>query len=80
VSDLVKQFDGMAAMMTSMAGLGMRDRMREVQKLQAGLANPASRLARPKGDTGRRLTADERRKLKKQREKDARRKKRETRG
>ncbi len=76
VSDLVKQFDGMAAMMKGMAGLGMRDRMREVQKLQAGLANPGARLARPKGDTGKRLTADERRKLKKQREKDARRKKR----
>ena len=76
VSDLVKQFDGMAAMMTGMAGLGMRDRMREVQKLQAGLTNPGGRLARPKGDTGKRLTADERRKLKKQREKDARRKRR----
>jgi len=76
VSDLVKQFDGMAAMMKGMAGLGVRDRMREVQKLQAGLANPAARLARPKGDTGKRLTADERRKLKRQREKDARRKKR----
>jgi hypothetical protein len=59
-----------------MAGLGMRDRMREVQKLQAGLTNPGGRLARPKGDTGKRLTADERRKLKKQREKDARRKRR----
>ena len=76
VSDLVKQFDGMAAMMTGMAGLGMRERMREVQKLQAGLTNPGARLGRPKGDTGKRLTADERRKLKKQREKDARRKKR----
>jgi len=76
VSDLVKQVDGMAAMMTGMAGLGMRDRMREVQKLQAGLTNPGGRLARPKGDTGKRLTADERRKLKKQREKDARRKRR----
>jgi signal recognition particle subunit SRP54 len=78
VSDLVKQFDGMAAMMKGMAGLGMRDRMREVQKLQAGLANPAARLGRPKGDTGKRLTAEERRKLKKQREKEQRRKKRDT--
>ena len=78
VSDLVKQFDGMAAMMKGMAGLGMRDRMREVQKLQAGLGNPAARLGRPKGDTGKRLTADERRKLKKQREKEQRRKKRGT--
>ena len=76
VSDLVKQFDGMSAMMKGMAGLGMRDRLREVQRLQAQMANPAARLGRPKGDTGKRLTADERRKLKKQREKDARRKKR----
>jgi len=35
VSDLVKQFDGMAAMMKGMAGLGMRERMQQVQKLQA---------------------------------------------
>jgi signal recognition particle subunit SRP54 len=80
VSDLVKQFDGMAAMMKGMAGLGMRERMQQVQRMQAQLANPNARLAKPKGDTGRRLTADERRKQKKQREKDARRRKRETRG
>jgi signal recognition particle subunit SRP54 len=76
VSDLVKQFDGMAAMMKGMAGLGVRDRMREVQKIQAEMANPMGRLTRPKGDTGKRLTAEERRKLKKQREKEARRKRR----
>jgi hypothetical protein len=40
----------------------------------------SARLGKPKGDTGRRLTADERRKLKKHREKDARRKKRDGRG
>jgi len=76
VGDLVKQFDGMAAMMKGMAGLGMRERMQQVQRLQSQLTNPATRLAKPKGDTGKRLTADERRRLKKQREKDARRKKR----
>ena len=76
VSDLVKQFDGMSAMMKGMAGLGMRERMQQVQRLQTQLSNPAARLSRPKGDTGKRLTADERRKLKKQREKDARRRKR----
>jgi len=80
VSDLVKQFDGMAAMMKGMAGLGMRERMQQVQRMQAQLADPGARLAKPKGDTGKRLTADERRKLKKQREKDARRRKREARG
>jgi signal recognition particle subunit SRP54 len=80
VSDLVKQFDGMAALMKGMAGLGMRERMQQVQRMQAQLSNPNARLAAPKGDTGKRLTADERRKQKKQREKDARRRKRETRG
>ncbi len=80
VSDLVKQFDGMSAMMKSMAGLGMRERMQQVQQLQAQMSNPSARLGKPKGDTGRRLTADERRKLKKQRDKDARRKKRGDRG
>jgi signal recognition particle subunit SRP54 len=80
VSDLVKQFDGMAAMMKGMAGLGMRERMQQVQRLQAQFTNPAARLAKPKGDTGKRLTADQRRKLKKQREKEDRRRRRETRG
>jgi len=77
VSDLVKQFDGMASMMKGMAGLGMRERMQQVQQLQSQLTNPNARIGKPKGDTGRRLTADERRKLKKQRDKDARRKKRD---
>jgi signal recognition particle subunit SRP54 len=80
VSDLVKQFDGMSAMMKGMAGLGMRERMQQVQQLQAQMSNPSARLGKPKGDTGRRLTADERRKLKKQRDKEARRKKRGDRG
>ena len=77
VSDLVKQFDGMASMMKGMAGLGMRERMQQVQRLQTQLQNPNARIAKPKGDTGKRLTADERRKLKKQRDKDARRKRRD---
>ena len=80
VNDLVKQFDGMASMMKGMAGLGMKDRMREVQKLQTAMADPSGRLGRAKGDTGKRLTAEKRRKLKKQREKEARRRKREARG
>lgn len=80
VNDLVKQFDGMAAMMKGMAGLGMKDRMREVQKMQSAMGDPSGRLGRPKGDTGKRLTAEQRRKLKKQREKEARRRKRGTPG
>jgi signal recognition particle subunit SRP54 len=79
VNDLVKQFDGMASMMKGMAGLGMRDRMKQLQQLQSGLTNPGARLSKPKGDTGKRLTAEERKKQKKQREKDARRRRRQTR-
>lgn len=78
VNDLVKQFDGMASMMKGMAGLGTRDRMKQLQQLQSGIANPGARLAKPKGVTGKRLTAEERKKQKKQREKDARRRKRQT--
>lgn len=78
VNDLVKQFDGMADMMKKIAGMGMRDRMRAIQDMQrGGLLNPGSRLAREKGSTGKRLTSQERAKLKKQREKDARRRKRD---
>jgi signal recognition particle subunit SRP54 len=76
VSDLVKQFDGMSAMMKGMAGMGMRERVQQMQAMQGQMANPGMRLGKPKGDTGRRLTADERRKQKKQREKDLRRKRR----
>ena len=78
VNDLVKQFDGMASMMKGMAGLGMRDRMKQLQQLQSGMTNPGARLGKAKGDTGKRLTADERKKLKKLREKDARRRRRQT--
>ena len=76
VSDLVKQFDGMSAMMKGMAGMGMRERVQQMQAMQGQMANPGMRLGKPKGDTGKRLTADERRKQKKQREKDLRRKRR----
>ena len=76
VSDLVKPFDGMSAMMKGMAGMGMRERVQQMQAMQGQMANPGMRLGKPKGDTGRRLTADERRKQKKQREKDLRRKRR----
>ncbi len=78
VNEIVKQFDGMAALMKEMSSLGIRDRFKKMQELQqGGLFNPGSKMAKPKGGTGKRLTADERAKLRKQREKDARKKKRE---
>ncbi|MDZ4778890.1 MAG: signal recognition particle protein [Planctomycetia bacterium] len=77
VSGLVKQFDGMADVMKSMTGMGVKDRFKKIQQLQSGgLLDPGSRLAREKKGTGKRLTSDERNKLKKQREKELRRKKR----
>jgi signal recognition particle subunit SRP54 len=77
VNELVKQFDGMASMMKEMAGLGVRDRFKKMQELQKGLTNPAAQLQRQKVGTGKRLSSDERAKLRKQREKEARKKKRE---
>jgi signal recognition particle subunit SRP54 len=78
VNELVKQFDGMAAIMKRMSGMGIRDRMREMKNLQdGGFLDPGSKLQKQKGGTGKRLTADEKRKLKKQREKELRKRKRD---
>jgi signal recognition particle subunit SRP54 len=79
VNELVKQFDGMAAVMKEMAGMGMRDRFKKMQQLQSGLTNPAAQLHKPKVGTGKRLSSSERAQLRKDREKEARRRKRETR-
>jgi signal recognition particle subunit SRP54 len=79
VNELVKQFDGMASVMKEMASLGIRDRLRKVQELQKGLSNPNATLQKQKVGTGKRLTSEERVKLRKQREKEARRRKRESR-
>jgi signal recognition particle subunit SRP54 len=80
VNDLVKQFDGMADVMKRMSGMGMRDRMRMMQELsQGGLLNPGGKLAKQKVGTGKRLTSAERAKLRKERERELRRKRREER-
>jgi signal recognition particle subunit SRP54 len=77
VNDLVKQFDFMAGMMKDMAGSSIRERMKKMQDLQqGGFFNPGSKLAKQKQGTGKRLTSEERAKLRKQREKEARRRKR----
>jgi signal recognition particle subunit SRP54 len=77
VNDLVKQFDAMSQVMTSLAGKGMRERMKMVRELQSGLMQNPNGLARKKIGTGKRLTNAERAKLKKEREKEMRRRKRE---
>jgi signal recognition particle subunit SRP54 len=81
INELVKQFDGMAAIMKQLAGKGIRDRMKAVKELQqGGLLNPGAKLGKVKQGTGKRLTAEEKAKLRKQREKELRRKKREQKG
>jgi len=77
VNDLVKQFEFMSTMMKDMAGSSIRDRMKKMQELQqGGFFNPGAKLGKQKGGTGKRLTSQERSKLRKQREKEARRRKR----
>jgi signal recognition particle subunit SRP54 len=81
VNELVKQFDMMAGMMKDLAGKGMMEKFRAMQDLQkGGMFSPGAKFAKPKQGTGKRLTAEERRKLKKQREREARKKKRGVRG
>jgi signal recognition particle subunit SRP54 len=80
VNDLVKQFDFMSSLMTEMAGLGLRDRMRRVNELNAsGFLNPGAKLAKQKKGTGKRLSSAEKKENRKQREKELRRLKREAR-
>ncbi len=80
VNDLVKQFDVMATMMTQMAGKGMRERMKMVKEMQAGMSDPSGQMSRKKQSTGKRLSPKERAKLKKERDKELRKRKREKRG
>lgn len=78
VSGLIKQFDGMAQLMTSMASMGMGEKMKKLNELQrGGMMNPGASLLKEKQGTGKRLTAEERKRLQKQREKDLRKRKRD---
>ncbi len=77
VNQLLKQYDMMAPIMKSMAGKGIGGRMQAIQDLQkSGLMDPGGKMAKPKGDTGKRLSPKERADLKKKREKELRKKKR----
>jgi signal recognition particle subunit SRP54 len=78
VSAMLKQFDAMMPMLKMMAGKGMGGRMQALNDLRRqGAFNPGAQLVKPKGDTGKRLTNEERKKMQKQREKELRRRKRE---
>lgn len=80
ISQLVKQFDAMAAMVKQMSQMSMMEKLKAMAGLgRAGAFNPGARLVAPKGGTGKRLTPKEREKLRKEREKEERRKRREQR-
>ena len=77
VNELVKSYDGMKQTMTGMAGMGMRDRMKMMQQMQAqAMNNPGGMMGKTKKGTGKRLSNKEKAKLKKEREREMRRKKR----
>ncbi|MBN2577737.1 MAG: signal recognition particle protein [Pirellulales bacterium] len=77
VNDLVKQFDLMSGMMRQMAGMGIRQRMKAMQQLAQDGMNPNAALSKKKIGTGKRLTSTDRAKMKKIRDRELRKKKRE---
>jgi signal recognition particle subunit SRP54 len=78
VSALVKQFDTMMPMLKALAGKGMGGRMQALNDLRRqGAFNPGAQMVRPKGDTGKRLSNEERKRMQKQREKELRKRKRD---
>lgn len=82
VNQLVKQYEFVSPLMKAMAGKGMSGRMQALRELQqSGALDPGNtgRLPKMKGSTGKRLSSKERADLRKQREKEMRRRKREQR-
>jgi signal recognition particle subunit SRP54 len=81
VNELVKQYDTMKPLLTSMAGGNRREAMAMLNDFKNNaMADPTGRLmSKPKKGTGKRMSAKEREKFKKQRDRELRRKKREKR-
>ena len=78
VNELLKQFDGIASVMKSVAGKGIGDRLKMAQEMQrTGLLDPGGRIAKPKKGTGKRLNKSEREKRRKTIERERRRKRRQ---
>jgi signal recognition particle subunit SRP54 len=69
VNELIKQFEMVKPMFTNMAQAGsMQDRMAMVREMQQQMANPGRSL-KTKKSTGKRLSANDKKKQKKEREK-----------
>jgi signal recognition particle subunit SRP54 len=78
VNQLVKQYQQMKPVMEGMAGKGMKERMSTIRELQEGaLGDPGGTGQKTKRSTGKRLSASEKRKNRKQREKELRKIRRE---
>jgi signal recognition particle subunit SRP54 len=78
INDLLKQFKGMSGIMQRMAGMSMRDRMREIQKMGSEAMGPSRPMRREK-QRSKRGPADknslrDKRKQERQRAKQARKK------
>jgi signal recognition particle subunit SRP54 len=81
VNQLVRQYEAMSPIMKAMAGKGLGDRLGALRELQrSGMLDPGGRLPKVKKGTGKRLTSKERSELKKERERELRRRKRFNRG
>ncbi len=78
ISQLVKQFEMMKPLMQGLAGQGIGDRMAMMRQLQqsGAMTDPSMRGLKVKKGTGKRLSNDERAKIKKERERELRRKRR----
>jgi signal recognition particle subunit SRP54 len=82
VSSLIKQFEGMAALIKQMSQMSLMDRVKALTGMGggpgAGMLNPAAMLGGGlKGSTGKRLSPKEKEKLRKEREKAERKRRRE---
>jgi signal recognition particle subunit SRP54 len=67
----------MASIMKSMSGKGMGDRMNMMRELQeGGLLDPGGKLNKKKQSTGKRLSAKDKQKQRRLRDKELRRRKR----
>ncbi len=76
VNELVKQFEPMADLMRQMSGMGLIGRMQKMRELaRGGLLDPTGRLRKEKVGSGKRLSNEEKKRLKKLREKEAKRRK-----
>jgi signal recognition particle subunit SRP54 len=77
VNQLVRQFDAMAPLMQNLAGKGIGGRLQAIREMQqSGLLDPGGRMPRIKKGTGKRLTSQERARLKKMRDKEMRKRRR----